>query len=149
MKSFDWMERDRYEGGLAMQSGQLGGNGFTEWHRFGRNRQEDILPELPLRTGVYIIRRKTAFGRFIGKSDIVYIGCSVEKKRGLRGRVHQYYQPGNRTTAKRISLFVSRMKDLELSYTVTSASAARQVERSLLNKYHKDHGELPPWNRQG
>jgi len=118
---------------------------LKEWILFN----QEILEKLPASSGVYIIRNKKCFGRLIGDSDILYIG-KADNKKGLKHRIKFYFKPGiNQRTSKRINaLILGDYKDrIEISWMIIDPENTKEKEKELLTKYLKDHGELPPWNR--
>ena len=132
--------------------------GFSEWHRLSFDNEEKLLKKLPLKTGIYAIKSDKPFGGFIENSDIVYIGSSREKKRGIRGRISQYFHPGpTQKTAKRINeKIIEYPNEFKISFLVKKVKKAKKVKKSnqvlsfenkLLTEYEEDHGELPPFNR--
>jgi hypothetical protein len=123
--------------------------GAASWLRFHPDSESDLLGRVPPKQGVYVIRRGEQFGRFIGETDIVYIGCAASAS-GLRGRLYGYFHPGpTQTTNQRMSEFSERLGDLEVAYIVCStADDAKRREKLLLHSFEAEHGELPPLNRQ-
>jgi hypothetical protein len=121
----------------------------TDWVRFGLDNKEEVLARSPQKPGVYMIRRDIVFGRFEGKSDICYIGCT---KRGLKTRVKEYFHPGpTQLTNKKIN---EKMGDYRITLEISWKPSenfdedTRIFERELLNIYEIDHKELPPFNRR-
>jgi len=133
-----------------MKSADLIQEGFKIWYPFNLEAEQILIANLPRTHGVYIIRRKHHFGRFIGESDISFIG-SATKKNGLKERIRQYYHPGpTQRTNQRILKLLNNIKDFELSYKeVASIVKAREIEKSILQRFEEEHGELPPLSRQG
>jgi excinuclease UvrABC nuclease subunit len=132
-----------------MDSTDLRAHGFIEWHQFARIAETALLSKVPSSFGVYALRRTRRFGRFVGDSDIAYIGSAASPK-GLRGRIMQYFHPGpSQSTNRRILSLLGRLGDVQLSFVPTnSQQEATSLERSLLADYESDHAELPPLNRR-
>lgn len=132
-----------------MKSSDLLREGFATWQRFCPDSERTLIPSLPAAPGVYVIRRKQPFGRFVGETDIAYIG-SAASAQGLKGRIRQYFHPGpTQRTNQRILALIERSDDLELSFVERpTADDARNLEKRLLSQYDAEHGELPPLNRR-
>ena len=132
-----------------MDSNTLSRKGFERWQGFNLKAEATLSSGLPTSNGVYVIKNDTAFGRFVGESDIVYIG-SAGGENGLRGRILQYFNPGpTQITNKRMNGILHLRPGLKISYVLKpSADDASALESSLLNEYERQHGELPPANRK-
>ena len=132
-----------------MDSNSLSRKGFERWQDFSLKAEATLSNGLPTSNGVYVIKNDTSFGRFVGESDIVYIG-SASSENGLRGRILQYFNPGpTEITNKRINGILHSRPGLKLSYILKpSADDANALESSLLKEYDRQHGELPPANRK-
>lgn len=123
-----------------MDSSDLGN--FTQWQAF--NAGEIVLA--PQSKGVYAIRKAggTKFGRLVGESDILYIGCTDESVGGLRRRLRGYVNPGRtQWTNKRVKKIISK-HPAEIAWCVTNSP--KSLECTLLQRYLADHDELPPLN---
>lgn len=129
-----------------MISGSLKKYGFRNWYKFTIDKEKDILNILPYDKGVYVIKNKIIFGRFRGKSGILYIGSSID---ALNSRIRFYFKPGpSQETSKRINELMKKTKGLKISFIVsTNDKEIRKLEKELRRNYEIDHGELPPWNR--
>ncbi len=132
-----------------MDSNTLSRKGFERWQSFNLKAEPTLSSGLPTFNGVYVIINDVSFGRFVGESDIVYIG-SASGENGLRGRILEYFHPGPTQNAnKRMNGILHLHPGLKISYTLTpSADDGQALESSLLNEYDKQHGELPPANRK-
>jgi len=132
-----------------MNSKNLRVLGFHEWFEFSIKNADRLLHWLPREKGVYVIRYKNHFGRFKGKSDIMYLGSSVEENDGLRRRIRFFFKPGkSQKTSKRINKWLRTIQGFEISYiTVSKGKKAREIEAKLREEYGRRHGEFPPWNR--
>jgi hypothetical protein len=115
--------------------------GISEWHPFNKENVKSV----PEQHGIYILRmaRGEYFSRLKGKTDILYVG-SAEGKRGLRGRLQQYYSPGpTQWTNKRIRAMTKKY-NMEIAWR--PYAEAGNLELQLLRRYFEDHDELPPLN---
>ena len=132
-----------------MDSNTLVQKGFERWQSFNLKAEATLSGGLPNFNGVYVIKNDVSFGRFVGESDIVYIG-SAAGDNGLRGRILQYFNPGpTQNTNKRINRILHLHPGLKISYVlIPSADDAIALESSLLGEYERQHGELPPANRK-
>ena len=132
-----------------MNSRQLGSRGFRGWYGLGQDDREELLKSVPRKKGVYAMKYQTQFGRFRGKSDLLYIGSSVEKKRGLRGRIASYFHPGKtQKTSQRIHDLLQDTPGVNISFLAApKVKDPRKREKELRKEYQNEHGELPPWNR--
>jgi hypothetical protein len=65
-------------------------------------------------------------------------------------RLRQYFHPGWRqATNLRILALVRQSTEFELGFVaVASPAKAKALEAELLERYERDHGELPPENRR-
>ena len=132
-----------------MDSNSLGQKGFERWQDFSLKAEATLTTGLPASNGVYVIKNDTSFGRFVGESDIIYIG-SANNENGLRGKILQYFKPGpTQSTNKRINGILHLRPGLKISYVLKpSTDDANALESSLLKEYDRQHGELPPANRK-
>ena len=135
---------------MVLNSSQLVDYGFVTWRSFSLIQENALLTVLPKQMGVYVIRDSKNFGRYKGESDIVYIGSTISS-RGLKRRIRFYFHPGQtQHTSQRIHNLLRRIHTLEISWICYQSGVdARNLEKKLLNQYHSDHHELPPFNRQG
>jgi excinuclease UvrABC nuclease subunit len=118
---------------------------FKKYCRKKLNKK--VLNDLPRHNGVYVIIYKKQFGRFKGKSDIVYIG-SASGNSNLKTRISQYFSPGQtQRTNQRINKLIKKMDDLSIALCCCNNDAIK-LEGALLERYEKDHCELPPANRR-
>jgi excinuclease UvrABC nuclease subunit len=137
-----------------MLSYDLRSEGFVEWRDFNFNAKDELLNDLPDKSGVYVIRDRKEFGRFIKTSDIVYIGSAP--KNTLKDRIKKYFNPeASQATNVRINAWLKRYDSFQISWkelengTVNNEQKENQsktFEKKLLNWYEQDHGELPPFN---
>ena len=132
-----------------MNSMDLRTEGLVDWHPFSPPHEPRLKKILPVRIGLYSIRRKRPICRLVGQSDIAYIG-SATNQRGLRGRISQYFHPGRtQRTNQRILNVIEASQDFELAFTeCEGAERAKALERRLLARHDEEHSELPPLNRK-
>ena len=132
-----------------MKSIDLSNEGFVSWNKFSLKNEISLKRLLSKEPGVYIIKTSNLFGRFVGQSDIVYIG-SATNIRGLRGRIQQHYHPGpTQSTNLRINSMMQSRDDLFLASAIClTTREAKEREKHLLALYEVDHSELPPLNRR-
>jgi len=117
---------------------------------FSCNTESVVLPGLPVSPGVYVIILGQPEQRRIGVSDIAYIGKATNQN-GLRGRIRQYFHPGptQSTNLAMKQRLQSAGCALRISFiAVNSVAATKRLESDLLLQFEKEHGELPPYNRQ-
>ena len=136
--------------GGEMNSKDVRRYGFDKWHEFSIRNEHRLLRSVPQEKGVYVIKYERHFGRFRGKSDIMYFGSSEDKKHGLRRRIRFFFHPGKtQTTSKRINEWMNTSNGFELSFiTRCKRKKPRALEAGLRTKYEEEHGEFPPWNRR-
>jgi excinuclease UvrABC nuclease subunit len=132
-----------------MDSNSLSRKGFERWQDFSLKAEATLSSGLPTSNGVYVIKNDISFGRFVGESDIIYIG-SASDENGLRGRILQYFNPEpTQITNKRINGILHLRPGLKISYVLkASVDDVNALESSLLKEYDRQHGELPPANRK-
>ena len=132
-----------------MDGNSLSRKGFERWQDFSLKAEATLSSGLPTSKGVYGIKNDTSFGRFVGESDIIFIG-SAGGENGLRGRILQYFNPEPiQITNKRINGILHLRPELKIAYVLkASADDAIALESSLLKEYDRQHGELPPANRK-
>lgn len=133
-----------------MNSSDLKQHGVSTWAAFAHIAERALLAALPTSTGVYVILFPQAEQRLRGASDIAYIGRAGNQN-GIRGRVRQYFHPGHRQSTN--IAMRQRICDpgctLRLGFVVTdTVGTARRLESDLLLRFEREHGELPPYNRQ-
>jgi hypothetical protein len=124
--------------------------GFTTWEMFTWASQKNVLSGLPENPGIYIVLLSEPEPRRSGCSDIAYVGKATNQK-GLRHRVSRYFHPGpTQTTNLAMKLRIcSEDCALRLGFVaLESIAAARRLESDLLLGFEREHGELPPYNRQ-
>ena len=111
--------------------------GFSNWYQLDDEGRKNA----PSRSGTYIIRLKGGhvFGRLKGKSDIVYMGSTVN----LRRRFYQFLHPASQLTNQRINNLAKRY-DFEIAWLENDEP--RILEHNLLRQYLGEHDELPPLN---
>jgi excinuclease UvrABC nuclease subunit len=116
---------------------------FSEWYPFDK----EGIANAPQQKGVYVIRK--AKGQLVdyirGKSDILYIGTTEEKK-GLKGRLKRYFQPSAEDTALRVQQYATKHQT-EIAWCV--CDRPYNFETDLNQQFQKDHDQLPLLNRQG
>ena len=129
-----------------MNSRDLESKGAGHWVKFRLDSKDELLAAAPEAPGTYVIRKPAPFGRFVGQSDIVYIGSA---EAGLRQRLRGYFEPGSsQATNPRIYAEMEKHADFELAFVAaSSAGDAKSREREWLVQYKQDHRELPPLNR--
>jgi len=132
-----------------MSSSDLAAHGFVSWFAFNRNNKSALISALPMRPGVYAFRCCRDYERRIGTSDILYIGSATNEE-GLRKRIYQYFHPGpTQRTNIRILALVAECTDYEASFAETKSNPeAKMLEAVLLEKYEREHGQLPPENKR-
>jgi excinuclease UvrABC nuclease subunit len=93
------------------------------------------------------MRCRRDYQRAVGSSDVLYVG-SATNAQGLKTRLRQYFHPGpTQRTNKRIMALVADCTDFEVAFVETkSIPDAKMLEATILEKYERDHGELPPQN---
>jgi len=126
----------------------------SAWHPFNKAAKEDLLKVIPHLPGVYVIRWHESFKRFIGETDIAYIGCATSKggrRKGLNRRLNGYLTTSQRRlTSYRVMKRVEEIGNFEIAYIVCdSDNGAIEKESDLLRIFEREHAELPPFNRQG
>lgn len=133
-----------------MRSDDLGMRRFSTWRAFALATEANLLAALPTVRGVYVVRFPVPQARLRGASDIAYIGKAANRN-GVRGRVRQYFHPGwlQPTNLDMKARLLDSMA-LELAYVTTAGVAeAVDLESELLIAFASEHGERPPFNRQG
>ena len=133
-----------------MTSEELGALGLSAWENFCPGNKVWLMGRVSNSFGVYVIRRNVVFQRTRGASDIVYVG-SATNKRGLKGRISQYFSPGpTQSTNKRILALVSDSQHHQIAWVETETKArAVALEQELIDRYVTDHGQRPPENLKG
>lgn len=112
---------------------------FSKWLPFVKN----TLSAIPDKEGLYILRINRKIGRLKGNSDILYIGKSTS---GLRSRLSCYFKPGKtQYTSKRVYSYLRKHVGIRIAFVIDGNP--RKVERRLIQRYFRDHEELPPLNR--
>jgi len=132
-----------------MRSPDLSAYCFTDWRDLPDSRATGgALENAPRAPGVYVMRAYTDFGRWIGESDIVYIGSSKD----VRQRSGQHVpSPDSWVEIDRVPNAINEgFGPFEVAWvTAASANGAKDLEAELLVRYVSHHGELPPLNRHG
>lgn len=133
-----------------MDSTALKVHGISNWGAFARLAERQLLSTLPTSPGVYVIVLAQPEQRRRGASDIAYLGRAGNQN-GLRGRVRQYFHPGptqGTNIAMRQRIWAPGCA-LQLGFAATDTTVmARRLESDLMLQFEKEHGELPPYNRQ-
>jgi hypothetical protein len=104
---------------------------------------------LPTCFGVYAFVFPDQQVRRIGTSDIAYVG-SAKNQGGLRRRIRMYFHPGydNRTNI-RMQQHMRENPALMIGCgDAGSKDRAKLLESDLLLRFEREHGELPPFNKQ-
>jgi hypothetical protein len=133
-----------------MDSASLQTCGVGSWMAFTCDTEPSVLANLPSGVGVYVVLLGEQAACRRGASDIAYIGKATNRG-GLRGRVRQYFHPGptQSTNIAMRSRLNARRCALRIGFTVSdSGPAARRLESDLLIAFEKEHGQLPPYNKQ-
>lgn len=132
-----------------MKSSDLASYGFGVWSPFSKLAKSSLIASLPSRPGVYAIRYCQESTRGTGTSDILYFGPATNAQ-GIKNRIRQYFSPGpTQWTNIRILVLMGDCADYELAYVATdSIPEAKMLEAVLLEKYEREHGELPPENKR-
>jgi len=104
------------------------------------------LSGIPKESGVYRIVTSEPFGRLRGQSNIIYIGCSSRGGQGL------WLEIGNLLNPQRQHFYTLEPirgagLQLEYEYVTTPDEEAGDIEYHLLDRYEREHLELPPANR--
>jgi len=140
----------QFDGGGRMDSTTLQTRSPISWQRFACDTERAIIAGLPTCPGVYLILFGDFEKRQQGSSDIAYIG-SAANQNGLRGRIRQYFHPGP-TQSTNLGMkrrLIAPDCRLRLGFiSVSSTAAAKSLESDLLMQFEREHGELPPYNRQ-
>ncbi len=135
-----------------MDSEDLSIHGFGNWLAFSAAGETSLLAQVPGRPSVFAFRRDSPYARQVGKSDLVYIGVGANRQRrqGLHQRVRQVFDPGpTQTTNLRLLDLMKHSDEYQLGFTVTSGrEEANALKKRLLERYRREHGELPPENRR-
>lgn len=132
-----------------MNSDDLKKAGFCLWEPLNPQAKQLLLCKVPRSVGVFAIRRTQQFRRKRGFSDIFYVGRGANRN-GLQCRIGQCFSPGlDQATNRRILAAISQGEGLYfISWVGTGTSTkASAIKRALLKEYFKEHGELPPENR--
>jgi excinuclease UvrABC nuclease subunit len=138
-----------------MDSRSIEGLKSTTWYPFYKDAKKDLLAIAPHLPGVYVIRWHKRFKRFLGETDIVYIGCATYGKRrsrkGLNRRIYGYLNTSERRrTSYRVMTWVGEIGNFEIAFIVcNNDNDAKELENTLLREFEEEHAELPPFNRQG
>ncbi len=108
---------------------------FSSWQKWNSEGVRKA-PNLP---GVYAFRLVgDGFGRFKGKSDLVYIGCA---ERSVNRRLSDHLRSDRLSGTRKVG-------ELEIAWkTLRTSEEAIAEEARLLRNYYLDHLELPPINR--
>ncbi|MCW3994977.1 MAG: hypothetical protein NWE98_02360 [Candidatus Bathyarchaeota archaeon] len=95
---------------------------FSPWKPFNAEKI-NLAPESK---GVYVLRKSGGikFGRLVGESDILYIGCTDDPIGGLKRRLRGYMNPG-RTQWTNLRVKKATSKHLaEIAWFVTDSPQA-------------------------
>lgn len=89
---------------------------------------------------VYVLHRRTRFGRLVGESDILYIGQGDAKR-------VKSFEDGRHSVIGRLRRLVGDSTEVfDLSVAPVASSALEESRR--LQRYLEEHCELPPLNRR-
>jgi hypothetical protein len=102
--------------------------------------------KVPKTPGVYLVTVEKTFGRFIGRSSTVYIGCSEKGTQGLWLELSNLLNPSRNHIYTLKPLRDAGVK-LWYQYAETPPGDAAFIEYHLLAEYENLHFELPPRNR--
>ena len=107
----------------------------------------DLKQKIPKEPVVYALRLNRYLEMVKGKSDILYIGSSKD----LQKRIIENYLKGvGGQTTKRIHKYLIERKYKNfIEVGLKRTKDYKNLEKKLLDKFEKDHDQLPPWNRQG
>lgn len=131
-----------------MNSADLAREGFTGWMSFRPTLEQALLAQVPTVPGVFVVRRRQPYRRQRGESDLVYVGVGANR-RGLNQRLRQVFHPGpTQSTNKRLLDLVADSGEYQVGFAdAPTGEAARALKNRLLERYRRDHGELPPEHR--
>ena len=122
---------------------------WTDWERW-QPLEEEYLKKVPSEAGTYLIRTRRAMPRVSGRSDIVYVGKGILKRRigdclAYRKKERNSWPYYSKSLC---GLMDGLTLDLEFSYTIApSREHGERLEAYILEGYEKEHFELPPVNR--
>jgi len=123
--------------------------GVKGWFAFSLESEPELLRQLPVSKGIYIIKFESTQSRKNGTSDIAYIGKAGNQD-GIKHRIRQYFHPGwDNKTNIRMKKEMQANPNLLLGFitTLDKESAAR-LESQLLIRFEGEHKEMPPFNKQ-
>ena len=96
--------------------------------------------------GVYFLVLEKAFGRVVGSSNVLYIGCSGMKKnqnQGMLGRLRN-------TRSKKYGVILSHIQKastcMKIKVILYQSENPLEIEKLLLSSYLETYFELPPLN---
>jgi len=119
---------------------------FSSWQKWN----SEAVYKAPNCPGVYAFRLAgSGFGRFKGKSDLVYVGCTESANGTISRRLsdHLPSRADASPTAHRLR-DAKKLGELEVAWkTLITREEAIKEEAKLLRTYIWDHLELPPVNR--
>jgi len=122
-----------------MNSTSIKEMGFTEWYPL----KSLSFSNLPYNKGsVFVIIDKTLSGK--GVSDVIYVGRSKKLTKKILGGYVSGYGGKN---AKKINskLFDEGYMDKTAISWILSDDP-KSLQKELLTKFSKEHGEVPSWN---
>lgn len=120
------------------------------WSSWSPLRGDQIRYVVPEEYGIYKLRQAggKAVPRFVGESEILYIGRSgISRTRTLKKRLLELVGGQHVAWPRVHRVQEGRKVSLEYSYAVTQDPALS--EKLLLMLYEKEHYELPPLNHIG
>jgi hypothetical protein len=118
---------------------------FLKWNTKRLLSKSDLFG-IPKQPGVYRIVTSEPFGRLQGQSNIIYIGCSSKGEQGLWLEIGNLLNPQRQHIYTLKTIRASGLQ-LEYEYVTTLAKEAGDIEYHLLDRYEREHLELPPANR--
>jgi len=126
-----------------MKSSDL--EGFTDWTEWNSAAQK-LAPRKP---GLYAFRLSNQFfGRLLGESDLLYIGCTEKRTLRMRLNEHSSAHDGGRGLGCQLTRLNDGGGKIEVAWRVCDAiNEAKNLESELLASYERDHAESPPFNR--
>jgi hypothetical protein len=129
-----------------MDNASLSQIGFSPWRTFGPGVEREA-PEKP---GIYVFRSKRPIPLDRGESDIMYIGRAQSTRSGpyhhLGHALREYLYPGRTQGTKQRVGRKAREQEWEVAWM--EHESPDQAECSLLQQFHRDHGQLPPENKR-
>jgi excinuclease UvrABC nuclease subunit len=107
---------------------------------------DDLKQKIPIESGIYVFKLNRYLEKLKSKSDILYIGSSKNLQKRI---INNYLKGRGGPTTKRIHSYLIKrnyINFVEVGWKITKNYKNLEVE--LINKFDKDHDQLPPWNRR-